>query len=195
MKRLVQLFFLCAALLPLAWYKLFSLFMEKKDAFLDVSQFMSLWPGRIGRMFRAAFYTLALPKTSQNINLEFLTTISSPDASFSDHLNTGPGCNIGWAEVGPDCLIGSYTCILSGKNQHGYSELDTPIRLQEGNLTKITIGRNCWIGVSCVIMADIGDECIIAAGSVVTKPIPPYCIAAGNPAKIIRSRKVEQNPV
>ena len=37
-------------------------------------------------------------------------------------------------------------------------------------------------------MADIGDKCLIGAGSVVTRSIPDYSIAVGNPAKIIKSR-------
>ncbi len=38
-------------------------------------------------------------------------------------------------------------------------------------------------------MADVGEECVIGAGSVVTKPIPPWSIAVGVPARVLRSRK------
>jgi acetyltransferase-like isoleucine patch superfamily enzyme len=50
------------------------------------------------------------------------------------------------------------------------------------------IGRFCQIGARSIIMpgVTIGDHSIVAAGSVVVKDVPPNCIAAGNPAKIIR---------
>ena len=52
----------------------------------------------------------------------------------------------------------------------------------------IRIGNNCWIGdhVSILPGVTVGDYTIIAAGSVVTKSIPGYCIAGGNPARIIK---------
>ncbi len=51
------------------------------------------------------------------------------------------------------------------------------------------IGNNCFIGINSIIMpgVTIGNEVIIGAGSVVTKNIPDNCIAAGNPAKIIKT--------
>lgn len=52
----------------------------------------------------------------------------------------------------------------------------------------VTIGNNVWIGGNVVIMpgVTIGDCCVIGAGSVVTKDIPAWTIAAGNPARVIR---------
>lgn len=50
----------------------------------------------------------------------------------------------------------------------------------------VTIGKNCWIGGSVVILpgVTIGDNCVIGAGSVVNKDIPPNSVAVGNPAKV-----------
>lgn len=52
-----------------------------------------------------------------------------------------------------------------------------------------TIGRNCFIGAHSIIMpgVTIGDGSIVAAGSVVTKTVPPGSLVGGNPARIIRS--------
>lgn len=51
------------------------------------------------------------------------------------------------------------------------------------------IGRRCFIGARSVILPGIriGDECIVASGSIVTKDVPPRSIVAGNPATVIRS--------
>lgn len=53
---------------------------------------------------------------------------------------------------------------------------------------EVTIGDNVWIGGNSVICpgVHIGDNCVIGAGSVVTKDIPDFSIAAGNPCKVIR---------
>lgn len=85
-------------------------------------------------------------------------------------------------------MIGTYAMITGGKNQHRFDSRDMPIRLQGGEFNPVTIGRDCWIGNGAIIMADLGEGCIIAAGSVVTKSIPPYSIAAGVPAKVIGAR-------
>ena len=59
---------------------------------------------------------------------------------------------------------------------------------EEGAFTTISIGDNCWIGASAIIMADVGAGSTIGAGAVVTRAIPPNVVAAGNPARVIRER-------
>nr|WP_262922778.1 DapH/DapD/GlmU-related protein [Roseivirga pacifica] len=62
------------------------------------------------------------------------------------------------------------------------------------SLSEIVVNNDCWIASNATILAGvtIGEGSIIAAGAVVTKDIPPYSIVAGNPAKVIKSRKVER---
>lgn len=52
----------------------------------------------------------------------------------------------------------------------------------------INVGNNVWIGGRAIILCNvtIGDGCVIGAGSVVTSSIPPYSVAVGNPARVIR---------
>lgn len=52
----------------------------------------------------------------------------------------------------------------------------------------VTLGRSVWIGGAAVILpgVSIGDGAVVGAGSVVTKDVPPGCVVAGNPAKVIR---------
>lgn len=56
------------------------------------------------------------------------------------------------------------------------------------DVAKVTIGDNVWIGGNTVIYpgVDIGSNVIIGAGSVVTKDIPDWAVAAGNPCKVLR---------
>lgn len=55
----------------------------------------------------------------------------------------------------------------------------------------ITVGNNVWIGASvCVVPGvTIGDNCVIGAGSVVVRDIPPFSVAVGNPCKVIKTLK------
>jgi acetyltransferase-like isoleucine patch superfamily enzyme len=64
--------------------------------------------------------------------------------------------------------------------------------LTRGLYLHTRIGRRCFIGARSIILPGItvGDECIVAAGAVVTKDVPPRCVVAGNPAEIIR-REIE----
>ena len=61
----------------------------------------------------------------------------------------------------------------------------------------VTIGKNCWIGGSVVILpgVTIGDNCVIGAGSVVTKDIPANSVSVGNPARVIKEIDNGQNEI
>ena len=61
--------------------------------------------------------------------------------------------------------------------------------LTRGLYLDTRIGRRCFIGARSIVLpgVTIGDECVIGAGSVVTRSLPPRSLAAGNPARIIRS--------
>ena len=65
-----------------------------------------------------------------------------------------------------------------------------PDRRKEGvNFSKpVKIGANCWLGAGVIVLpgVEIGEGCTIGAGSVVTRDIPPRCVAAGNPCKILK---------
>jgi acetyltransferase-like isoleucine patch superfamily enzyme len=58
----------------------------------------------------------------------------------------------------------------------------------------VKICRYVWVGGKSIILPGvvIGEGAVIGAGSVVTKDIPPYCVAVGNPAKVIKQRVVTE---
>jgi len=94
----------------------------------------------------------------------------------------------GTIHLGDKSIVGAYTAMFA--NNHSFMDLNKPI-IEQGYIPgKIFIGDNCWIGSHVVILrtVTIGHGSVVGAGSVVTKDIPPMSIAAGNPAKVIRSR-------
>lgn len=162
---------------------------HKKAIFSAISQFLSLIPGKIGSYYRKAFFNLSMKHCNFNGVISFGTLFSHPDTEIYENVYIGPQCNIGKSIIGKNTLVASGVHILSGKNQHNFDDINTPIQQQGGHYEKILVGEDCWIGNTAVIMANIGDKAIVAAGSVVVQDVPPFAIVAGNPAKIVKMRK------
>ena len=99
---------------------------------------------------------------------------------------------IGPVKIG-NAVILAQNVAVSGLN-HGYEDIQVPIRDQTVTTFPIIIEDDCWIGANAVVTAGvtIGKHCVIAAGSVVTKDIPPYSIAVGNPARVIKRYDFEK---
>jgi len=186
-KKIAQFVTLLCVLPVYAAYWLLSI-IDRSDAFSACSQFMSLIPGKLGSYLRNSFYQLTMTRCEQGVVISFGTLFSQLDTEISHGAYIGPQCNIGSCRIGKDCLFGSGVHILSGKHQHNIDSTDIPIRDQGGQLTKIQIGDDTWIGNGAIIMADVGSKCVIAAGSVVVHPVSNNQIVAGNPATVIRKR-------
>jgi acetyltransferase-like isoleucine patch superfamily enzyme len=105
----------------------------------------------------------------------------------------GDRCRIGMSNVliGPvtigNDVIMAQNIVMSGLN-HGYEDILLPPHNQPVTKKTITIGDEVWIGANAVVVAGvtIGKHAIVAAGSVVTKDVPAYSVAAGNPARVIK---------
>ncbi|MFT4788229.1 MAG: virginiamycin A acetyltransferase [Paraglaciecola sp.] len=188
---LKQILFIIAAVIALPFTLSFSLlsFILPQDTLLaSISQCLSLIPTKLGNYIRAGFYRFVLTKCSPDAVVSFLVLLSQQDTEIGAGVYIGPQCNIGKCKIGPNTLLGSGVHIMSGKEQHNFDDVNSPIKNQGGNFEKISIGMNSWIGNGAMIMANIGEGCVIGAGSVVINDIPDFAIVAGNPAKVIRIR-------
>jgi len=99
---------------------------------------------------------------------------------------------IGPVTIGKHVII-AQNVVMSGLN-HNYEDVCRPIQLQGVKTAAVVIEDDCWIGANVVITAGttIGKHCVVAAGSVVTKNVPAFSIAAGNPAKVIKRYDPDQ---
>jgi virginiamycin A acetyltransferase len=166
--------------------------VSREDSlFSGFSQALSLIPGLIGSYLRIAFYRCVMTHCASDSYIGFGSLFSHCDTELHSGIYIGPQCNIGLSVIHRNCLLGSGVHLLSGKNQHRFDDPDTPIRLQGGEFTKISLGENSWVGNGAIIMANVGRDCIIGAGSVVTSDIPAGSIVAGNPGKVVRNRFAE----
>ena len=78
-------------------------------------------------------------------------------------------------------------------NNHISADTEIPMCFQGKTENKVTrIDDDCWIGARAMIMPGrvIGSGSIIAAGAIVTRDVEPFSVVGGNPAKLIRKRKV-----
>ena len=169
-------------------YRLGCLTMGTERAFPGWSQAVGLIPGLVGVYLRRAFYRLTLDCCESGAWVGFGTIFSHPWAELGRNVHTGAYCSLGDVRLGEDTLLGSHVSIINGGGQHGIDRLDIPIREQPGTFPKVTIGRDTWIGERSVVIADVGDHCVVGAGSVVTRPLPDYAIAVGSPARVVRFR-------
>ena len=177
-----------AALPAYLFYRLASFFVDPERAFHDASQAVSLWPGLVGDYIRREFYRLALEECSPDCCISFGTILSKRGARIGRRVYVGTRCNLGLVTLEDDVLLASDVDVLSGGEQHRFEDLSTPVREQGGTYRRVVIGRDAWIGERSIVMADVGEQSVVGAGSVVTKPLPPRSIAVGVPARVIGTR-------
>lgn len=87
--------------------------------------------------------------------------------------------------TGPDVMIFSIN--------HVYDSSEVLPFAEELSLKKVVIGENCWIGARAFICpgVELGEGCVVAGGSVVTRSFPPCSVVGGNPAKLLKIKNVE----
>jgi acetyltransferase-like isoleucine patch superfamily enzyme len=86
-------------------------------------------------------------------------------------------------EIGERCVFGQATILLDG--QHRFRDLTRPMLEQGYDFRPLRIEDDAVITSKCTVMADVGRRSFVGANAVVTKPIPPYTVAVGVPARPI----------
>lgn len=115
----------------------------------------------------------------------------------SGQIKIGPNSYIGpytclsgdFISLGKDCMVASHCGIYA--NNHNFANTRMPMRVQGNSYQGIVIEDDCWLGTGTRVLdgVTIGKGSVVGAGSVVTKDIPPFSIAVGSPAKVIKQRK------
>ncbi|MEA2147485.1 MAG: hypothetical protein QOG59_3072 [Solirubrobacteraceae bacterium] len=166
---------------------------------LALQEAMSVLPSwRVCERLRRAYYRRALAGCGPNFEVSQHAVLK-----FPDNLRVGANVFINRGvfitarapiSIGDNTIIGPYTIINSG--DHGYMDVDLPIRRQGHVSRPITIGSDVWIGAHAVITkgAVLGDGCVVAANAVVSRDVPPYTVVGGVPARTIKLRGAGPKP-
>ena len=125
----------------------------------------------------------------ENSTIEDFCTVNNGvgDVMIGDSSRIGLGSVIiGPVTIGTQVIL-AQNIVISGLN-HTYEDVSVPTRLQKVTTGLIVIEDEVWIGANVVVTAGvtIGKHSVVAGGSVVTKNIPPYSVAVGNPARVIK---------
>lgn len=121
----------------------------------------------------------------------------APNIALSPTIDIGNNCYVGrfatfacmnHIEVGNDVMISDR--VFVGDCHHGYADPRLPVRDQYMfSPGTVSIGDGSWIGINVAIMPNvkIGKHCVVGANSVVTRDIPDFHVAAGAPARILKT--------
>ncbi len=130
-------------------------------------------------------------KSGKNINIEHGAFFASGrDIEIGDNSGLGLNCRVtGPLKIGNDVMMGPDVMIFT--QNHRNDRLDIPMRLQTDPKKPVVIEDDVWIAARVTILpgVTVHKGSILGAGAVVTKDVPEYAIAGGNPARVIRYRK------
>ncbi|PQA77460.1 CatB-related O-acetyltransferase [Rhodoferax sp. TS-BS-61-7] len=144
----------------------------------------------------------------KNIHIGIGTRLWAPDSiEIGSHVYIGKQVHIeANCEIGDYCLLANRVAII-GRNDHDYTAVGFPMRYapwigskrfpSPHREDKAVIESDVWLGFGAVVLTGvtIGRGSVVAAGSVVTKDIPPYSIAAGVPAKVVALRFADEQTI
>jgi len=100
---------------------------------------------------------------------------------------------VGGLQIGDEVMVGNGLNVQGGNHALGKARRD--VGHDPDQNPPLSIGRGAWIGSCVTILAgsDIGEYAVIAAGAVVTKPVAPWTMVGGVPARFIRDLSVQDN--
>jgi len=125
--------------------------------------------------------------------LDVIVWLNGDRIEMDDGVGFNHGCFVngfGGLLIGKGTIFGPYTMIHTAN--HRTDDTTRPIPEQGWEETEpVRIGAGSWVGMGVCILpgAQIGEGCVIGAGSVVTGALEPYSVAVGNPAKVIKRRR------
>jgi len=114
------------------------------------------------------------------------------DITIGDNSNISLNCMIHSetkVEIGKNNLYAAY-CYIIGGGKHSFDRTDVPIIQQESMSEGVIMEDNIWLGAAVKVLdgARVGHDAVIGTGSVVNKDIPPFSVAVGLPARVVRQR-------
>lgn len=150
--------------------------------FMGCAELLSLVPGRSGNLVRKAFYASTLDYCARRAFVSFGALFVTRSASIGERAFVGPYCVIGAVRLGKGVRLGSRVSVMSGRHQHG-NHARGVVDEAFSHHGQVAIGDGSWIGEGAIVMASVGSNCIVGAGSVVVREVRSGVTVVGNPAR------------
>lgn len=186
-KKMLLVITILLLILPLTILIPLAFLFDKFNRYVDIAMFVAYVPFKIGDLLRYYFYKHTIHGLGKNTIFKFGSFCHYRNISIGNNVLIGYHTVLSEVEIGNDVLFGSHILTLSGNKQHSFDNPNLLIREHPNQRVKIKIGNDIWIGSKSIIVNDINDRSIIAAGSVVIKKVEKHTIVGGNPAKILKS--------
>ena len=172
-------------------YSIVSLFLM----FSYVSNMLWFIADLLPPFIRRILFALFFKKFGHHAMIDYKAYIRYPwKVSIGNNVAINRGCELyasmqsdaGYITLEDHVVLGPNVTIFSAT--HDYSSLDLP-----DTSAPVVICRDTWIGGNSTILPGvvIGEGAVVGAGSVVSKDIPPFTVAVGNPAKVIKNREIK----
>jgi len=135
-------------------------------------------------------------KKNTNINLHPRDKKSKEGILFiGNHVAISEGCIISAFNrivIEDDVGIAPYVCIID--NSRKPTDINRPLQEQDVEVGSVHIGAGSWLAYNVCVLPNvkIGEHCLIGALSVVNKDIPPYSVAVGSPARVVKRYDFEK---
>ncbi|WP_159739095.1 acyltransferase [Vibrio atypicus] len=192
---------------------LYLIIRNTTSSFARVLFYTPAFKGRLSRYGKRLYLFGGIPFVSGPLEISLgddcrvsgQTTFSGRSQSDRPQLIVGSNVDIGWQStfaVGRQIIIGDNVRIAGKAFLFGYSghSMDAALRAQgagdhEEDVGDIILEKDVWLGTNVTVCPNvtIGQGTVVGTGSVVTKSLPPFVVAAGNPAKVIKQLKAEEN--
>jgi virginiamycin A acetyltransferase len=154
--------------------------------FLFWAHVFAMLPGPPGVFLRRAFYRQTLQHCEREFYIGFGAYFTHRQARVEHGVYIGPYALVASVILRRNCLIGSRASLLSGGQLHLIDEQGNWGPADRSRMQQIEIGENAWLGEGSLAMANVGARAMVAAGAVVSTPVPERVMVAGNPARFVR---------
>ncbi len=106
---------------------------------------------------------------------------------IGDHCSLWAGSTTGRIDIGADCSFGPRVYVTASDYE---TVAGTPVAQQATRERDVVVGDGCWLGAGVILVAGVtlGPGAVVGAGSVVTRDLPADCVAAGVPARVLKTR-------